>query len=84
MYAKVLKASVLISETRCILHFVSKAWSTKYVLLINCFVNGGQWRLVTFGLGSAAESKSKYIHGVTEKSAFILTGNSTHQFQQLF
>jgi hypothetical protein len=34
-----------------------------------------QWRLMTFGLGSAAEPKSKYIQGVTEKSEFILTGN---------
>jgi hypothetical protein len=27
---------------------------------------------------------SKCIQGVTEKSAFILTGNTTHQLQQLF
>jgi hypothetical protein len=37
-----------------------------------------QWRLVTFGLGSATEPNSKYIHGVTEKSAFILTSNNTY------
>jgi hypothetical protein len=45
-----------------------------------------QWRLVTFGLGSATEPKSIHIHihGVTEKSAFILTSNNTYQLQQLF
>jgi hypothetical protein len=48
------------------------------------YVDGNQWRLVTFGLDSAAEPKSKYIHGVTEKSAFVLTGNGTHQLQQIF
>jgi hypothetical protein len=33
---------------------------------------------VTFGLGSAAEPKFKYIHGVAEKRAFILTGKSIY------